>query len=75
MTAKQVPLEILQAASNVLADQLQTLEHLGVNWEEEDFKEFLRQCRDLRDWLNANGVPVAEYECSQHKRLFEEHLQ
>ena len=72
---KQVPLHILQAAAGVLESELQTLEHCYVDWSKPATNSWLRQNRDLRDWLIANGVPVREYACSKHQSLFDQYLE
>lgn len=71
---KQVPLPILQAAAAVLESELQALENCCVDWSDSVMNAYLLQCRDLRDWLNANGVKVTEHACSKHQDLFEQFL-
>ena len=71
---KQVPLHILQAAAAVLESELQTLESCCVDWTQPDMNRWLKQNRDLRDWLIGNGIPVTEYTCSAHQSLFDQYL-
>ena len=72
--AKQVPLPTLQAAAGVLEGALQTLDSNCLDWTEPNANAWLREHRDLRDWLNANGVKVTEYACSKHQALFDQYL-
>ena len=72
---KQVPLQILKDAAGVIYGALQTLDSCCVDWNEPCFKEMLREHRDVRDWLNANGVPVNEPGCSGAQSLFDAYLE
>ncbi len=74
MTAINTPCSILHAVRAVLESELQTLEAMCVDWADPTHNAHLRQCRDLRDWLNANGVKVTEYTCSGHEALFRQYL-